>query len=233
MISMKILALSDIELGQIFSPAILQRYRGTDIVISCGDLPFDYLEYVVSMLNVPLYYVLGNHAHVLEMESGETRHAPGGASNLHRKCLKDPSGLLLAGIEGSIRYNDGPHQYTQEEMWMMIWGLIPHLVINRILHGRYLDIFITHAPPWKIHDKDDLPHQGIKAFRWLVERFQPLYHLHGHIHLYRQDVARQTKLQNTLVINAFGSVELQVNPETLKRPNNSHPKVPTSGGQEQ
>lgn len=32
-----------------------------DIVPSCGDLPFDCLEYLVSSLNVPLLYVPANH----------------------------------------------------------------------------------------------------------------------------------------------------------------------------
>src|SRR5205823_4064430 len=32
-----------------------------DLVVGCGDLPFDYLEYLVSRLDVPLLYVPGNH----------------------------------------------------------------------------------------------------------------------------------------------------------------------------
>ena len=32
-----------------------------DVVVSCGDLPFDYLEYVVSRLNVPVVYVPRTH----------------------------------------------------------------------------------------------------------------------------------------------------------------------------
>ena len=32
-----------------------------DLVLSCGDLPFDYLEYLVSRLDVPVFYVPGNH----------------------------------------------------------------------------------------------------------------------------------------------------------------------------
>ena len=32
-----------------------------DLIVSCGDLPFDYLEYLVSTLNVPMVFVPGNH----------------------------------------------------------------------------------------------------------------------------------------------------------------------------
>jgi Icc-related predicted phosphoesterase len=117
---------------------------------------------------------------------------------------RDPSGLLLAGIEGSLNYNQGRYQYTQTEMWMMIFAMVPRLLINRLLYGRYLDIFVTHAPPWHIHDKEDLPHQGIKAFRWLIEVFKPGYALHGHIHIYQQYDTTETVLGATRVINTYG-----------------------------
>ncbi|MEW6650429.1 MAG: metallophosphoesterase, partial [Chloroflexota bacterium] len=128
----------------------------------------------------------------------------------------------LAGIEGSLRYNYGAHQYSQAEMWLMAFGLIPGLFYNRIRHGRFLDIFVTHAPPWGIHDMDDLPHRGIKAFRWLLKVFSPAYHLHGHIHVYRNNTKTETRFYNTTVVNCFGYREL-----ALKRnsPSFSLPEV--------
>jgi Icc-related predicted phosphoesterase len=83
------------------------------------------------------------------------------------------------------------------------------LLLNRIKYNRYLDIFITHAPPWKIHDADDLPHQGIKAFRWFIETFQPRYHFHGHIHIYRPDTIRKTILGRTEILNTYGYLETE------------------------
>ena len=59
---MKILAVSDTEVPILYSPSIVQRFRDVDVIISCGDLPYYYLEYMISMLDVPLYYVRGNHA---------------------------------------------------------------------------------------------------------------------------------------------------------------------------
>ena len=153
------------------------------MIISCGDLPYYYLEYMISMLDVPTYYVRGNHASKIEDTTGGERTSPWGAIDLNGCCKRDQSGMLLAGIEGSIRYNNGPHQYSQSEMWRMAFGLVPGLLINRMRFGRYLDILVTHAPPYKIHDASDLPHVGIKAFRWLIDVFKPLYHLHGHIHI--------------------------------------------------
>ena len=71
--------------------------------------------------------------------------------------------MLLAGVEGCLKYNDGPFQYTQAEMWARVFLLIPGLLRNHLRRGRYLDVFVTHAPPAGIHDGDDLPHRGIRG----------------------------------------------------------------------
>lgn len=214
---MKILAISDVELSFIYSPSIVQRFGDADLVISCGDLPFFYLEYVISMLNKPLYFIHGNHMNQTEIGLEGEHHAPWGAVPLHRRTVRTPAGLLLAGIDGSLQYNYGPFQYTQPEMWWMVFWLIPGLLLNKLRYGRYLDIFVTHAPPWKIHDMEDRPHQGIKAFRWLDRVFQPAYHLHGHIHVYRQDTIIETQMGRTKVVNAFGFREIAF-PWTGKAP---------------
>jgi Icc-related predicted phosphoesterase len=207
---MKALAISDIELSFLYNPQIAQRFAETQIVFSCGDLPYYYLEFIVSMLNVPLYYVRGNHASKIETTTAGDRSAPWGAYDLHRRVVRDDSGLFLAGIEGSLRYNLGPHQYTQAEMWAMVLTLTPQLLLNRLAHGRYLDVFISHAPPFQIHDMDDLPHRGIHAFRWLIRVFQPTLHLHGHIHIYRNTTIAETRFNKTTVLNAFGYREFEL-----------------------
>jgi Icc-related predicted phosphoesterase len=201
---MRILSVSDTEVGFIYSPMIVERFQTTDLVISCGDLPYYYLEYIVSMLNVPVYFVRGNHASKIEITSGGERTYPWGAVELHQRVIRDKSGLLLAGLEGSLQYNKGPHQYTQDQYWNKAFRLVPGLMINKLRTGRYLDILVTHAPPWKIHDADDLPHRGIKAFRWLIDVFKPAIHLHGHIHVYRQDTVTETLVGETRVVNTYG-----------------------------
>ena len=57
----RILAISDVEFGQLYNVSIRDRHQGIDLVLSLGDLPMYYLDYISSALNVPLYYVLGNH----------------------------------------------------------------------------------------------------------------------------------------------------------------------------
>jgi Icc-related predicted phosphoesterase len=212
---MKILSVSDVELSIIYSAHIAQRFRDVDLVISCGDLPYYYLEYIISMLNVPLYYVRGNHASKVEVTSGGDRTSPWGGIDLHRRLRRDASGLLMAGIEGSLQYNYGPHQYTQAEMWAFVFSLVPGLLLNKIRYGRYLDVFVTHASPWKIHDMDDRPHRGAKAFRWFIDVFQPRYHLHGHIHVYRPDTVIETVIDRTRVLNTFGYKEIEIDTLSL------------------
>lgn len=212
----KILALSDILVDFIYSPRVCARFSDVDFVLGCGDLPHYYLEYVVTALNVPLYYVRGNHTNVIEYTSQGQRTEPHGAVDLHRKVLAYHD-LLLAGVEGCLRYRNGPYLYSQADMWRYVIGLVPAMLWNRIALGRYLDVFVSHAPPWGIHDQPDLPHQGIKAFRWFLEVFQPTYHFHGHIHVYRSDTITRTLFHATQVINAYGYVETLLDPDLLKR----------------
>jgi predicted phosphodiesterase len=51
---MKILAIADTVHELVHSPVGGERFKDVDLVLSCGDLPFDYIEFVVSMLNKPL-----------------------------------------------------------------------------------------------------------------------------------------------------------------------------------
>jgi Icc-related predicted phosphoesterase len=200
---MKILTVSDVVDSLVYSPQIRNIYGDVEIVFGCGDLPYFYLEYIVSSLDKPVFYVRGNHAQEVEYGDAGPQNHPRGAINLHRKIIRYRS-LLFAGVEGSVRYRPGRYQYTQSEMWEHVFCLVPGFIVNKLKYGRYLDIFITHAPPWGIHDQTDLPHQGIKAFLWLLKVFKPEYHFHGHIHVYRPDTVTRTFFGDSWVINAFG-----------------------------
>jgi Icc-related predicted phosphoesterase len=206
---MKILALSDRQVPFVYSPQARRRFKGVEVIVGCGDLDYYYLEYILTVLDAVLFFVRGNHDRVVEYSSSGARTYPHGATDLHRKvCCHQ--GLLLAGVEGSLRYKSGPFQYSQSEMWGHVLSLAPRLLANRLRYGRYLDIFVTHAPPAGIHDADDLPHQGIRAFRWLLTVFHPAYHLHGHIHVLRPGVETETQIDGTCVINCFPYRELEI-----------------------
>jgi len=206
---MRILALSDKIVPFIYSPQVKRRFQGVDLILGCGDLAYYYLEYVLNALDISLFFVRGNHDEVVEYAVEGQRTAPHGGLDLHRRLVHH-EGLLLAGVEGSLRYRPGNFQYTQAQMWGHVFSLVPGLIKNRLIYGRYLDILITHAPPDGIHDDTDLPHRGIKAFRWLIKVFQPAYFFHGHVHIYRPDTANETCIGNTQVINSFGFREVEV-----------------------
>lgn len=206
---MKILVVSDIVLDLLYSPLIRERFPDVDVVLGCGDLPYYYLEYILTALNVPLFFVRGNHANVVEYSSSGQKTQPYGANDLHRRAICH-AGLLIAGIEGSLRYNQGPFQYTQAEMWENVLFLVPQLFYNRARYGRYLDILITHASPWGIHDQSDRPHQGIKAFNWLLRTFKPRYHFHGHIHVYHSYITTETLYHQTRIVNAYGYRKVEI-----------------------
>ena len=76
------------------------------------------------MLNKPCYYVFGNHGREIEYQDkgGQWLEAtePQGAINLHCRTAKEGP-LLLAGLEGSIRYNNSSdHQFTNFQMWLNV-----------------------------------------------------------------------------------------------------------------
>jgi Icc-related predicted phosphoesterase len=204
-ILVKILSVSDQVDPRIYSNALHERYGDVDFVISCGDLSYLYLEYIISVLNRPLYFVHGNHDPLQELNLGDPRPYPLGAKNLHRSMIRK-NGLLICGVEGSVQYNRRtPYQYTQSTMWSHVLSLVPGMLYNRLVYGRFLDIFVSHAPPRGVHEGKDWTHQGIYAFRWLIRTFQPRFHIHGHIHHYRPDDEIETSLGKTLVINCFRS----------------------------
>lgn len=231
-----ILAVSDVVEEALYRPSVRACYGHVDLIVSCGDLPSDYLDYLMSTLDVPLLGVRGNHEHGLDEPGGgrwrgladaatgwwpddrrrlATESAGGrpppaaGAVDLHARTAP-AAGLLFAGLEGSQRYNRGACQYTEFEMWLQILRLVPGLLTNKLRFGRYLDVLVTHAPPRGIHDRPDRCHRGFAAVRTFLRLFQPRYHLHGHTHVYDRQTATRTQFGATLVVNVYGHREIRV-----------------------
>jgi predicted phosphodiesterase len=204
---MKILALSDEVVESLYRPEIPERFGDVDLVLGCGDLPFFYLEFMVTVLGKPLYYIHGNHDKPSQyLSDGRIISRAEGCETVESKAVRIPctgGELLLAGLGGSIRYNEGPHQYTQAEMNQRLLRLIPTLLANRALRGRYLDVLITHAPPRGIHESGDHAHTGFDAFLTLMNRYRPRFLLHGHSHVYRNDAVTATRYKDTQVLNVY------------------------------
>ena len=202
--TVKILAVSDRVLDRLYCSNVRERAPGVDLIIGCGDLPYYYLDFLISALDVPLVYVHGNHdgGRQYTTDRGVLTGVPGG-NEIHGRTV-NIDGLLLAGLGGSMRYRPrAPHMYTEAEMRGQLARLVPKLLWNRQRHGRYLDILVTHSPPFGIHDKKDLPHTGFKVFLTLMQLFKPRYLLHGHIHIYSQDYQRVTEYERTSIVNVY------------------------------
>ena len=199
---MKILAVSDHVVDAVYSGCTNGRFDDVDLAISCGDLSYSYLEYIATMLKAPCFYVHGNHDHPEYKANGLVLSEPGGWIDLDGEVVES-KGLLLAGLEGSIRYKPGaPYQYTERQMGWKAWCITPRLLLNRLYHGRYVDILVAHSPPQGIHDGPDRAHQGFKTFLGFMDAFKPRYLLHGHKHVYGPEPTH-TRYAETEVINVY------------------------------
>jgi len=198
---MKILAVSDQVVDRLYSTTIKEVHPDINLVIGCGDLPSFYVEFLASVLNVPTFFVPGNHdpaykpAGALEAEGGINLDG-------HVVCA---SGLLMAGLGGSILYPPGgPNQYSQSEMFMRVYRLLPKIFISRLRYKRPLDILVTHSPPYGIHDDDDPTHRGLRALNYLIHWAKPRYMLHGHTIFYHQNLnSHITPYRQTQVMNVY------------------------------
>ena len=199
---MKLLAISDEVVNWIYSPSLMQRCADVDFVISCGDLPMHYLEYVTSSLNVPCFYVRGNHDLYEISENGSLKTEPLGWTNLDMRRVKF-RGLTIAGLEGCIRYKPNvPVQYTQNEQWIRTVWLARKMLRGRMKHGYGVDIMVTHSPAFGIHDGPDHAHTGFESYNWLIDKFKPKLFIHGHQHRnYAPMQPAETEVDGTHVLN--------------------------------
>lgn len=231
---MKILCVSDYVDPLIYNQNVKEIFPDIDAIICAGDLPMDYIDFIVSVFNKPTYFIFGNHNlkdfgfyHKIDSPQGqqqymERKHHGSGAKYMGFKTsveniftIKDSvtgkeRPLLMAGVSGSLKYNNGLCQYSDFEMKLKLIKMIPKLLKNKKKYGTYLDIFLTHATPRHIHDHEDPCHKGFECFNWFIEKFKPTYLIHGHIHLYDMREERIGVYNNTTVINAYAHHILEI-----------------------
>lgn len=199
---MKILAVSDEVVERLYSLCSSGHFSEIELILSCGDLPYPYLENLLTLLNIPLFYVPGNHDPIYNPDNN-LAHVEGG-SNLDLKLVRFKK-FLIGGLGGSVRYRpNGTNQYSQAEAYLRAFRLLPRLLLNKLNYGRSLDILITHSPPFGIHDEETQSHQGLKAIKWLIRVAQPRYHFHGHTHFQRQNLSPSESIHDlTKIVNVF------------------------------
>ena len=132
--NVKILAISDVPSKALWDYDTRARLEGIDLILSCGDLPKKYLEYLTNFTAAPILYVHGNHD-----GSYQTQGEPGGCI-----CVDDQvytwKGLRIMGLGGCQRYNkEDTYQYNDLNQMVSkhVCGyLLSFSIIQRTLNNR-------------------------------------------------------------------------------------------------
>ena len=163
-----------------------------DLVISCGDLKAEYLSFLATFCKGPVLYVHGNH------DVRYNNKPPEGC-----ECIEDRifeyEGVRFLGLGGSMQYNGSDWQYTEQQMsrrikklWYQLW------------RKKGFDVLVTHSPARKLGDGEDLPHMGFQCFRDLMDKYEPAYFFHGHMHhSYDYKLKSSMEYNKTKIVNGY------------------------------
>lgn len=190
---MRILLLSDVADKALWDYLNRSLLEGVDLVLSCGDLPSEYLSFLTCFTHAPILYVHGNH------DGDYAEHPPEGCI-----CVEDRifvhNGVRILGLGGSFRYKVGSNMYTERQMQRRVLKLQ-----GKLWRNKGFDILLTHAPARGVGDQEDLPHRGFATFNALMDRYRPRYMVHGHVHPQYAALHFQRERQygETTVVNAY------------------------------
>ena len=194
---MRLLAVSDEECDSLWSGHVKDIVGDVDVIVSCGDLRNEYLEFLLTMINAPLLYVFGNHD-----ESG-----PEGGICIDGKVC-EVEGVRFFGLGGSMRYRPGRNMYSEGEMRLRYFRALP-----RIFLKGGIDVLVTHSPARGFGDLDDLAHRGFETFNEIIRKHRPKYMLHGHVHSsYGRIKKEHTHYAGTKILNVCGYSSLMLLP---------------------
>ncbi len=200
---MRILAVSDEESKSLWDHYSPEKLEGVELIISCGDLRADYLEFLATMVKCPILYVPGNH------DARFVTDPPGGCECIDGK-IYTYKGLRIMGFGGAMKYKPGPYMFTEREMRHRIWRTKPSVWMKS-----GIDILVTHAPARGYGDLEDLPHRGYVCFDQLIKCCRPKYMIHGHVHAnyggrFRRVIEHPC---GTKIINAFDKYSFDIDTE--------------------
>ena len=208
---MRVMIVADTEepgLWDYYSP---KKTEGVELILSCGDLHPDYMEFLTTVVNVPLLYVRGNHDGIYD------RKPPEGCIDIDDQVY-NYHGMRILGLGGSYRYKPGGDMYTEAEMMKRVRKLTGTLLFT----GGF-DILLTHAPALGYGDLGDLPHRGFDVFNDLLEKYKPAYMFHGHVHREYGDFTRTRNHScGTVITNGYGHVIIDI-------PESAYPKEGETG----
>ena len=204
---MKILVVADEEENVLYENYQPRMLEGVRMIVSCGDLPSAYLDFLTSASNKPLYYVPGNH------DQGYVSKPPAGCISLDEQVVSF-HGLRIGGLGGSYRYKPGSFMYTEDEMAKRMKKLE-----KQVRKAGGIDVLVTHAPAAGYGDLEDLAHRGFDCFNDFMEEYHPRYLLHGHVHP-SYDIHLQREMvhpSGTVMLNCVGHVMLEIDDAAMQK----------------
>lgn len=203
-----------------------EKLKDIGLILCCGDLDSDFIEFLVDGIDKDFFFVHGNHVPDDEGDdysgfeiidrlwdtiknSAEKLFARiAGQEDMHGRvaAYKD---YLIVGFGGSRWYNGRGNQYKESEMASVVRKAVRKVRLMRLqdsIFGRKKKevIVISHAPPYGIHDQPDPPHMGFKCFHKFIKKASPILWLHGHVHLVNQLMRQVTVVGNTTIANCYG-----------------------------
>ena len=198
---MRIMLLSDVADKALWDYLDRRLLEGIDLILSCGDLPAEYLSFLTCFTDAPILYVHGNH------DKRYDQKPPEGCI-----CVDDDiyvfQGIRILGLGGSMRYRPNePHMYSEREMAARVRRLWLKLRRNK-----GFDILLAHAPAAGLGDLEDLPHRGFQTFVKLMDRYHPRYMAYGHVHQEYGALGftRERKYGETTLVNAYKRYVIEI-----------------------
>lgn len=195
---MKLLLLADAE-PQV---SLKEAAKDCDLVVLLGDLFPDWIA-ELREIDLPKVGIHGNHD--FDRPYNPTGVCPlesVGAINLHLNPFTF-QGLTFTGFSGDMAYvfAENHAEYPKPSDPEALRSELAQLATQSPA-----DIFISHYPSLSTLDR---PHitgkRGLAAFREYIDRVQPRYHFHGHMH-----VSEQTEIGPTLVRCVYGVEVVEV-----------------------
>lgn len=239
---MKILIIADRELPELWDmweSAGRKRLAGVELILSAGDLKAEYLEFLVTMLNVPCLYVRGNH------DADYNRRPPEGCidadGTVTELTFPQPDGappltIRVAGLGGSVSSPGDPSSgragsgVCTRDPFDVFMGtkkrrILPCTCTEKEMAGRArrlrrpfqkkkarcVRILLTHAPCLGYGDLDDPAHRGFSCFHEFLVSTRPDYHCFGHVHMEYGRISRILRHPSgTTLINGSGMYLLEI-----------------------
>jgi len=146
-----------------------------DVLLSLGDIADRVILQAADAWQCPaVLAVKGNH--------DDDAPFPEPILDLHLRSV-DLGNLRFGGLNGCWQYKPHGHfLYYQEEVEAFL-ALFP-----------YVDVFISHNSPRRVHDREDEIHTGFIGLNSYMERSAPRLLLHGHQHQERETTVGQTRV---------------------------------------